>query len=716
MHNSRATCSLLVQNHLQCIVALFVIMSKRKADRAFELISLGRSSYASHSAISKLLSDIDAVGLPETYNRMAQWRARKEVCATTTEYGSLVTSVQVPLSKGGHADMAFQNPLAWLQYNCLHSEHFARVVRQALVAHPPSPARPWRLIFYEDGIDPSDGLSKNHSRKSGVFYWAFAEYGAKALCYEQLWGCITVARYSEHQAISGKVARLFEDVLGFFFNETHDIMRSGVSVHFPDGSRALILAKASILLADLPAIKECLDCKGHSGTMCCPICANACLHKTAAEVPLHLLSEHAVSIASTDITDFKQQTGASLRSVFRRLRNYRNLVASGDMSSDDFELHTQVCGWNYSEANVVLNPRFQLDIPSMIMLDWAHIYVHNGLADVEFGLCMKKFVSSRSKNTSFQELGEYVSSFTFPKGCPQPGHLFTESANANNSAKGSFSCSGSEFLTLVPIIHRYFSRVVLPRGIHVAYVQSLLAVLHVVMLLSAVKTGTVTSDELQQAIVAHLVLFKLTYGDDLFRPKHHYALHLPGMLAWFGFLLATFTHERKHRLVTRYGRDRKNLKAWDKSMVEEITCHQLWELRQSFVGAHTEAKPTGRLRATLSTIFSGGQDFLILNQIDCNGGSFSAGDVVSCVLDGRVQLGELLVTVAVQGGPAYCFISLWQPDPASIDEDWRNFIVDRENVAQVPLSLVDTVFTHRMSTTRKSCMVFLPFELRPKRA
>ena len=151
-------------------------------------------------------------------------------------------------------------------------------------------------------------------------------------------------------------------------------------------------------------------------------------------------------------------------------------------------------------------------------------------------------------------------------------------------------------------------------------------------------------------------------------------------------------------------------------MVEEITCHQLWELQQPFVGAHTEAKPTGRLQRTLSTLFSGCQDFLILNQIDCNGGSFSAGDVVSCVLDGRVQLGELLVTVAVQGGPAYCFISLWQPDPASIDEDWRNFIVDRENVAQVPLPLVDTVFTHRMSTTRKSCMVFMPFELRPKRA
>jgi hypothetical protein len=701
---------------LLCLCGLLEVMSKRKADRAFELISLGRSSYASHSAISQLLADIDAGGLPETYSRMAQYRARKEVCATVTEYGSLVTSVQVPLSKGGHADVAFQNPLAFLQYNCLHSEHYARVVQQALAAQPPSPARPWKLILYEDGVDPSDGLSKNHSRKSGVFYWAFAEYGLRALCYEQMWGCITIARYSEHQALCGKVARLFETVLGLFFNETHDIRRSGVSVCFPDGSRALILAKAGIFLADIPAIKECLDCKGHSGTMCCPICLNASQHKSAAEMPLHALSRHAVSIANTDITAFRQHTGASLRSVFRRIRNYRNQVVSGAMSPDDFELHTQVCGWNYSEANLVLNPRFQLNIPQMIMLDWAHVYVHDGLADVELGLCMKKFVTSRSRTTSFRELGEYISTFTFPKGSPNPNHLFTESANANNSKKGSFSSSGSEFLTLVPVIHRYFSRVVLPRGQHVLFVQSLLAVLHVVMLLNAVKTGTVTSDELHLAIIAHLVLFKQAYGEDLFRPKHHYSIHLPGMLLWFGFLLATFTHERKHRLVTRYGRDRRNLKAWDKSIVEEVTCHQLWELRQAFVGAHTAAQPKGRVLTTLLEIFPGvdSEDLLVLNSINCNGGAFSAGDVVSCVLDGRVQLGELLVTAAVQHGPAYCFISLWQPDPASTDEDWRNFFVSRENVAQVPLQLVDTVFTYRMSTTRTTCMVFLPFEVRPK--
>ena len=249
-----------------------------------------------------------------------------------------------------------------------------------------------------------------------------------------------------------------------------------------------------------------------------------------------------------------------------------------------------------------------------------------------------------------------------------------------------------------------------------SHVRSLLAVLTVVMMLMAVRTGTIGHEELNEAILSHLALFITCYGDGMCRPKTHYVLHLPDMLRRFGFLLATFTHERKHRLVTRYTRDRKNLRNWDAGSIEEITCHQLWELRQPFFSVCRTAKPRGRMLLPLRELFPAvaDKDFVILNDISANGGSINAGDVVSCVIDGHVQLGELLVTAASADGPAYSFISLWQPDPGSKDSDWRNFIVSREEVTQVPLKSLDTVFTHRMSTSRQSCMVFTPFEVRPK--
>ena len=79
-------------------------MVKRKAgehDRAFHLASLGRASYASKSAIAGLLADIEKYGMPETYDRSAQYRARKEICRQRQgDYGPLVVDTQLPL-KGG---------------------------------------------------------------------------------------------------------------------------------------------------------------------------------------------------------------------------------------------------------------------------------------------------------------------------------------------------------------------------------------------------------------------------------------------------------------------------------------------------------------------------------------------------------------------------------------------------------------------------------------
>ena len=66
-----------------------------------------------------------------------------------------------------------------------------------------------------------------------------------------------------------------------------------------------------------------------------------------------------------------------------------------EMTKDRFELLCKVCGRNYTPASVILNSRFNLDVPKLVMFDWAHLYVHDGLADVELGLCMKEFHCSR---------------------------------------------------------------------------------------------------------------------------------------------------------------------------------------------------------------------------------------------------------------------------------------------------------------------------------
>lgn len=692
--------------------------SKRKACD-LELVSLGRASYASHSAISKLLAHISEHGLPETYDRSAQFRARKDICRKDVNgYGPLVVDRQMAAQKGGYVTGTFQNPLAAFAYHCQHSSQYARIVKNASVEHPPSPGSPWRLIIYQDGVDPSDGLAKNHSRKSTVFYWAFAEFGQQVLAHEEVWLTICVSRSSQTNQLAGTVSCLFQTVLELFFGETHDILRTGVHVTLYNGESFHVFGKASILLADVPALKECTYCKGHSGTICCPLCLNAVLHSAKDAIPLHLLTDEAVSITNFDIMAFKELKLDTLRTITRRNNADHAAWQAGRISKAAFEEAETRRGWCWTPANIILNDRFQLNVTKMIMFDWAHIYVHDGLGDVEFGLAMSTLQKESKYNTSFAECGQVVSQFELPKSTPKLDHLFHDDKNRNNYRKKSFTCTGSQFLTLTPLLHYYFDKVVKPRGEQLEIVNSMLAVLSVIMLLTSLNTGTISSEQLTEAILLHLHLFSVAWGDDYVRPKHHYSIHLGPMLRMFGFLLATFVQERKHRLVTRYCRDRKNLSRWDMSAIEEITCHQIWQLNLDFMQACETSQPRGLMLIPLQEMFPGvpAADMRVCSAIDCNKGSCSSGDVVSFLQEGA-QVGQLLMSVAVKIGGSWkleSIIARWKLAKAlRAGAMWAKFMIAGDDVVKIPTDCIDTVLLWAPTPDNTSCNIYMPPEIRP---
>ena len=677
-------------------------------ERCHRLISLGKSSFVSKSGIEQLLSDVKKNDLPDAFSRRTQYRARKRVCQIQTPYGKLVESAE-PADR-----IPFQNPLAFLYYHYHNSPHYAQIVNTALQHFPCTPAAPWRVIIYQDGVDPGDGLAVNHSRKSCVFYWSFVEFGMHALAHEEVWGTVCVVRTLDAKKLDGDIGQLFFKVLEQFFGSAHDIRISGVLLD--EGIR--ILAGVGVLLADEPALKEMLSCKGHAGNKCCCLCLNASLHN-AKGIPLHILCpEVAVSIACTDWESFDKHTDETIRATVRRLNAHHTLFKAGAITKEAYELASGMLGWNWTPHNIILNEKFRLQVASIVMWDWAHTYVSDGLADTEFGQCMKQLQGTAS---NYVEAGGYISTFSFPKAhssrCEQ---LFSADANRNNYKKGSFACTASEFLTLTPVLHRYFTRVVEPRVQFsstetdcMPFVKSMIAVLTVVMMLQSVKTGTITSDMLFVAIVAHLTLYHDAYGEDEMRPKHHYALHLPDMLYRFGFLLSTFTHERKHRVVKKYTRNRMNLKRWALGAIEDITCHQIWENKLPFFLSFSTSYPRKRMLPGLRELFPGVADkaFTLHNSIKCNGGQASGGDVVSCLVEGSIEIGELLMTVGMES-ELWSVFSLWEHSNIDADMTWRTYLV-KDNVVKVQTKHIDTVCTYRMSGDGKSCVVHLPYELRP---
>merc|ERR1712023_487423 len=86
----------------------------------------------------------------------------------------------------------------------------------------------------------------------------------------------------------------------------------------------------------------------------------------------------------------------------------------------------------------------------------------------------------------------------------------------------------------------------------------------------------------------------------------------------------------------------------------------------------------------------------ILNAVNGNGGNINAGDVVSCIVDGTMHVGELVLCVGVRRADAfysYCVVSLWQPHPESDDVVWPTYTVCRED-CKCSLWRILTQFSH----------------------
>ena len=683
------------------------------------LAFLGRSSFATKSAIDKLLRDIDGNGLPDAFSRKSQYRERKEMCRDImTPYGPLIEELSVPLDDGKPYEIGFQNPQAFLHYACKHSHHFASVVRGAAERYPPSVERPWNLILYQDGVNPSDGLAKNHSRKSVVFYWAFLEYGMAALAQEQVWGTATLTRLVETNKIEGGIPRLTAMVLGRFFGCVHDFSVVGCTVELLGDDKVVnIVAELGCIFADRPALQEMLSDKGHRGILCCPKCRNVTQHTAPhGGVPLWQISDSFVSICETDTGKWKMHTDRSLREHVRRLHARKAVMRPEEFTEAEVQ-----AGFTYNAYAITIQERY--NVASALMYDWPHIYACDGIGYDEITSCFAALKRARSQ-TSYFEFAEYMKPWTFPKGRDSVGHLFTPDAAKKHHPNVHFLFSASEFLTLALVLLHYIEKVDIPRGDCAAECRSLVAVLASVELLLAVKCcDVVTSEVLRRQLVKHIRLYIEAYGENAVEPKHHYALHLPLMLADFGTLLSTLTNERRHRVVRRYTQGRMNLQRWAVSSLEDVTVHQMWELKHPFGQAFTTSYPRKFTWYALQDIFPGvpKERFTLHDHILINGGGARRGDLVSFeALDGSMHIGELLLSVGVQGAHGevaaselYSFVTRWVHAPKPSDDNALvTYRVVNDPAEQVLTSRLDTVFTYRMSEKGLFASVMIPCECR----
>ena len=195
-------------------------------------------------------------------------------------------------------------------------------------------------------------------------------------------------------------------------------------------------------------------------------------------------------------------------------------------------------------------------------------------------------------------------------------------------------------------------------------------------------------------------------------------LHLPDMLSRFGTLLSTFTHERKHRLVIRYSKDRHSLVNWELGALEEITCHQIWEMTEPTssymsIGLDNPHAPKRMTLFLLKEYFPDAMDtdFRVASRCHTGIGSVLLDDMVLINNDGRARVGEVLMLFSV-GAHSWVVLAKWHV--AGLDAHGRFARCECElgMTCMAPLESIMCALTHKPTPDRRHTNAYIPFEHR----
>ena len=165
------------------------------------------------------------------------------------------------------------------------------------------------------------------------------------------------------------------------------------------------------------------------------------------------------------------------------------------------------------------------------------------------------------------EISDWMHDWTWPSWATGASTVFEKKIDL---AKDKFKCSAQEGLATYPVFLEFLTSLestrVTPEVQAAAECFSQLA--KVLDSLCQLRDPAA----LEGCILQHLELFKETYGASQMPPKAHYAAHLPLHIRHQGLLLSCFVHERRHRLVKRYGDAMcTGVRGVEKSILEE-TC------------------------------------------------------------------------------------------------------------------------------------------------
>ena len=159
--------------------------------------------FVSQNALEAIFELVQKDGLPELHLKKHMHEATEVVLAEHSQYGELVTTQTLVGTNGVNTECVAVNPLSYMHAAVSQGGSYTELVCRTLEKKGCSPEKPWQLIVYTDEIDPGDPVApRGHTRKVWSFYFAFVEFGMRALSKEEAWLTCEIERTCDVERIA----------------------------------------------------------------------------------------------------------------------------------------------------------------------------------------------------------------------------------------------------------------------------------------------------------------------------------------------------------------------------------------------------------------------------------------------------------------------------------------------------------------------------------
>jgi len=330
----------------------------------------------SYSALSAVLASLRGIGVVDSDLATSSTSIRRQVekdLAYETPYGKVLKEIDLPLVGGAVFKWTVVCPLALLSWLAAYSSAFGEMMVKKLGACMPSMSHPWSIVMYLDECSPGNLLAIEHRRKAWQMYWGLSQLGS-LLNSEHHWFFFGALRTTIAAKVAGGVSGVARAMIKCFFGDTHSF-GMGITIQLKDRAY-LLVGKLVSVIGDEAALKQFWGVKGASGTKICFKCLNVVSH---ASNLVSFSSEGLVAAECTDHSRFILHSDASLWAAADKAHGHRHIAVG------QFSRLIQALGIAYHEAMLLLDFTLRpIAKPiSCGLYDWVHIWLVNGIANVE---------------------------------------------------------------------------------------------------------------------------------------------------------------------------------------------------------------------------------------------------------------------------------------------------------------------------------------------